>query len=90
MRKLRREEYDLIIYLLRQTPDTRHLFDQLEESMVEEMDDGGMGSLTFVRNDKTEQRIGHMIGEVSLFDKDEVPVSFAVILDSDGSVLNFV
>ena len=86
MRRLRKKEYDLIIYLLRQTPTTEHLFDQLEDSMVEEMDDGGMGSLTFVRNDKTEQRIGHMIAEVSLFDKDEVPVSFAIIVDSDGDL----
>ncbi len=86
MRRLGKDEYDLIVYLLSQTPNTEDLFDQLEDSVVEEMDDGGMGSLTFVRNDKAEQRIGHMIAEISLLDKDKVAVSFAIILDGDNDL----
>ena len=85
-RKLRKVEFDLIKYLLKDNPISLHIIDKLPTMLVEEMDDGGMGSLTFVRNDKTDQRIGHMIAEVSLFDKDEVPVSFAIILDSDGDL----
>ncbi|MBS1520706.1 MAG: hypothetical protein JST50_06910 [Bacteroidetes bacterium] len=86
MRRLRKEEHDLIEYLLRQTPNTEHLYDQLEDCVVEEMDDGGMGSLTFVRNDKKEQRTGHIVAEISLLDKDNVATSFAVILDRENDL----
>jgi hypothetical protein len=85
-RKLKKAESDLIEYLLKENPSAIHIINKLPTMLVEEMNDGGMGSLTFVHNDKTEQRIGHMIAEVSLFDKDEVPVSFAIILDSDGDL----
>ncbi len=86
MRKLRKEEYDLIIYLLRHMPNTEDLIDQLEDSTVEEIDDGGMGSLKFIRNDKSVQKFGKMAAEISLLDKDKVPVSFAIMLDTDGNL----
>jgi hypothetical protein len=86
MRRLRKCEYDLIVHLLNETPNNQYLIPMLRDSMVEELNDGGMGSLTFIRNDKPLQRIGNMIGEISLLDKDKVPVSFAILLDSDGDL----
>ena len=52
---------------------------------VEEMDDGGMGSLRFVRA-KQNRRLGEVIAEIQYQDEDGVPVLVSLNLDDDGEL----
>lgn len=85
MRKLRQEEYDLIVFLLKNKLKFVHLINGLSEQLVEEMDDGGMGSLRFV-SPKTQRRFGQEIAEATFPDEDNIPVSFAINLDEGGDL----
>ncbi|MGI4729889.1 MAG: DUF6984 family protein [Janthinobacterium lividum] len=84
MRNLKKEELDLIVAILKGKENTDELIEQLPYIMVEEMNDGGMGSLKFVSS--TEKGFGKAIGEITLSDSDGVPVSFTVNLDKQGNL----
>ena len=86
MRKLSKAEYDLIVHLLKYTPDNQHIIDKLPSMLVEEMNDGVMGSLKFLYDNKSQQRFGKQIAEISLLDKDGVPISLAINLDIEGNI----
>jgi hypothetical protein len=84
MRSLKKEEHDLIVYLLKDNPDTLNLIDELPNLFVEEMNDGGMGSLKFLFNDNNKRRVGKEIAVITLLDVDGIPLSVEVNLDEDG------
>ncbi len=53
--------------------------------MVEEMDDGGMGSLRFLSK-KSNRKFGREVAQISVMDQDNIPVSFSVFLDEDDDI----
>ena len=59
----------------------------LPESLVEEMQDGNMGSLRFVTLEYPDRRYGSMIVEAEFTDADGVLVSVALNLDDRGNLL---
>ena len=58
----------------------------LEPALVEEMNDGGMGSLRFLSRPKAERRFGAMVAEAEFYDEDGVVVSAAVNVDQWGDL----
>jgi len=86
MRKLKTEELDLILSLLKDKASNKAIIDNLHNRMVEEMDDGGMGALLFLSDNEENRTFGEEIAEISLLDSDGVPVSFALYLDNEGDV----
>jgi hypothetical protein len=85
-RKLRKEEADLIAAIVRNTPKGKEIVQSLSERLVEDMPDGGMGSLRFKAGDDRERRFGRKIGEAEFTDEDGILVSAAVNLDSNDEL----
>jgi hypothetical protein len=86
MRLLKKEECNLIEYLLKNMPDFKHLLQDLPDLVVEEMNDGGMGSLRFLSKTGEKRIMREEIAEISLLDLDGIPVSFSVNLGTDGEL----
>jgi hypothetical protein len=84
LRKLRKEEVDLIAAMARNSPDADELLRSLSERFVEDMKDGGMGSLRFKDTDNRERRLGKKIAEAEFTDEDGIPVSAVLNLDDKG------
>ncbi|PWC42366.1 hypothetical protein TSO221_21870 [Azospirillum sp. TSO22-1] len=62
------------------------LIDDLANCVVEEMNDGGMGSLSFVNETTPHLRFGQEIGEADFDDADGVLVSVTLNLDQNGDL----
>jgi len=79
-RKLKSQERELVALLLCHCPEgTRFLFD-LNERVVREMTDGGMGSLRFLSD--REQRVRHRaLSKAEFCDSDGVVVSVELTTD---------
>ncbi|MCK1651415.1 hypothetical protein IVA88_08165 [Bradyrhizobium sp. 149] len=78
-RPLTSKERDLVSYILGQySPLPGHL------ELVEEMNDGGMGSLLFAGS--ADRRFGKCIGEAEFDDADGVLVSVALNVDQRGEL----
>lgn len=58
----------------------------LESVLVEEMDDGGMGSLRFVGGPNEERRLGATVAEAEFRDEDGVYVSATISVDHSGQL----
>ena len=86
MRPLKKEEHDLIVALLNDKPGTLNLINQLPNLLVEEMNDGGMGSLKFWSNDIKKRKMGSEISTITLLDIDGIPLSIAINLDEEGNL----
>jgi hypothetical protein len=86
MRPLKKEEYDFILAFLKDTPDTSRLIDTLPDLMVEEMDDGGMGSLKLLCGNNNKRRMGKDIARIDLFDVDGIPLSITLNLDEQENL----
>lgn len=80
-RPLRIEEESLVRALLEHVKASEHLLQQLEGALVQDMDDGGMGSLAFAG--KEDRSLGRCIAEAEYVDCDGVPVSIALNVDQD-------
>ena len=78
-RPLTPEERDLIVYILGQSSPLNGRF-----HLVEEMNDGGMGSIRFVGS--PDRRLGRCVGEVEFYDSDGVTVSVALNVDQRGEL----
>jgi hypothetical protein len=85
-RKLRAEEIGLIAALVRNNPDANKFLNSLPTLLVEDMKDGGMGSLRFKSEADRARRFGTKIAEAEYTDADGVPVSAAVNLDDHGEL----
>jgi hypothetical protein len=80
-RPLTLKERDLVVFILGQSsPLHGHL------NLVEEMNDGGMGSLRFVGS--ANRRLGACVGEAEFDDADGVTVSVALNIDQRGELLS--
>ena len=85
-RKVRKEEMDLITAIARHSPKSNELLRSLSERLVEDMKDGGMGSLRFKDADNRERRLGKKIAEAEFTDEDGIPVSAVLNLDDKGQL----
>lgn len=83
-RSLRAEEATLIRSMLEANKDSAALMRQLDIAMVEDMLDGGMGSLRF-SSDETHS-LGAVVAEADYIDTDGVPVSIVVSVDQRGKL----
>jgi len=86
MRKLKKEERDLIMFLIKDKPHSSHIIQELPEVFVEEMDDGGMGSLLFFNKERVGRKYGPTMAQIQLRDTDGVPLLISVDLDEDGDI----
>jgi uncharacterized protein DUF6984 len=83
-RPLRPEERDLISLLLSRTPNSKELQSDLIESRVMDMNEGGMGSIRFVRLDS--RHFGKELVTGQYLDSDGVLVSISVNADDQGTL----
>jgi hypothetical protein len=86
VRLLRDDEKSLLVSLIDRKPNGEALLKSLASALVEEMDDGGMGSLRFLRSDGKQQRLGGLLSEREFADSDGVPVMVAINLDDCGEL----
>jgi hypothetical protein len=85
-RKLRKEEADMITAMVRNNPKAAEILASLADRLVEDMQDGGMGSLRFRSTDHPAPRFGRQIAEAEFTDEDGILVSAAVNLDETGEL----
>jgi hypothetical protein len=78
-RQLTSKERDLVAYILRQSSPLH-----LHFGLVEEMNDGRMGSLRFVGS--ADRRFGKCVGEAEFDDEDGMLVSVALNVDQRGEL----
>lgn len=87
MRLLTKPEQDLITYLLADDPQWVHLVNKLPRLMVEEMQDGGMGSLRFLSDARDKVIMQKEIARIdSLKDIDGVYLSITINLGTDNEL----
>jgi hypothetical protein len=84
VRPLRDEEIELLRALLATSPLSETVQRDLSGWRVEEMADGGMGSLTFVQSDEDRRTYGRSVAEALYVDADGVDVTIAVDVDDKG------
>jgi len=84
-RKLKEDEIALITWMIKGTIEGSNIINTLNKLIVEEMEDGGMGSLRVVVEGKDDRLYGRDLAKVDLFDADHVPVFISVVLDDKGS-----
>jgi len=53
---------------------------------VEEMNDGGMGSLRFLTKNGEKRIFGDQIAQIQLLDVDGIPLSITVNIDQEGDI----
>jgi len=83
VRKLKEDEIALINWMINDTEEGRIILNGLEELIVEEMNDGGMGSLRVKGNEN--RLFSRELGkQFDGFDIDNVPVFISVFLDTNG------
>jgi hypothetical protein len=84
MRRLTEQEKAVVVAMVRGSSAEREILSMVDETIVQEMEDGGMGSLRFVRLTQSQPRFGRQLREASYRDDDGVSVSITVNLDQDG------
>jgi len=55
----------------------------MQHALVEDMQDGGMGSIRFIASDESEPRFGDAIAEAEYIDEDGVLVSITINIDQN-------
>jgi len=86
MRSLKNEERNLIVFMLKDIPIYKDFTYELSKSTVQEMDDGGMGSLRFLYNDGKTRKFNKEIASISILDTDGVQVNFTINVDESGDI----
>ena len=81
-RRLREDERDLIVAMLGGKSSYAELISSLEADTVEDMRDGGMGSIRFFKG----RRLGAAIAEAEYTDDDGVLVSIVLNTDANGAL----
>ncbi len=83
-RHLRTDERDLIAAMLQGKPSHAELVRTLNARTVEDMQDGGMGSIRFTDDGAAGRHLGDAIAEAEYIDADGVLVSIALNTDTSG------
>jgi hypothetical protein len=86
VRRLRNNEQTLLTELISETLQATQLLSFLADVRVEEMNDGGMGSLRFYPSDTRPRCFGEQLVEREFIDADGVPVIVAINLDNYGEL----
>lgn len=86
VRKLKGDERALLAGLIAGEPQAHQLLNSLDDAIVEEMDDGGMGSLRFCDSGGEVRRFGKQLVEREFADIDGVPVIVTINLDNQGAL----
>lgn len=86
VRSLTAEERALLTEMIANKPKAAHLLDSLPVALVEEMGDGGMGSLRFHATNDRPRCLGEQLAEREFVDIDGVPVIVAINLDDRGDL----
>ncbi|HVW96457.1 MAG TPA: hypothetical protein VHA56_10865 [Mucilaginibacter sp.] len=85
-RKLTENEISIITWIIKDTEEGKSIINHLNEILVEEMDDGGMGSLRVFKSGNDDRSYSRELGEeFKGLDIDNVPVFISVLLDTDGN-----
>jgi len=58
----------------------------LSSVLVEDMSDGGMGSIRFLKSNESERRLGKAVAKAEYTDEDGVLVSIVINVDRDGDL----
>ena len=85
-RQLTEAEIKLIERLLKDKPEAEKLLPQLRTVLVEELPDGGMGSLRFTGNNTAERKLGKEIAAEIGHDVDKVPITVSLRIDNFGEL----
>jgi hypothetical protein len=85
-RLIRPEERALAMAMLSGKYDHEDLERKLAASRVEDMQDGGMGSIRFVTEDQRKRALGKSLAEAEYIDEDGTPVSILISADDKGDV----
>lgn len=83
-RSLRDAEKALLTALLSTHPDFHRFVEEIATAKVNDMSDGGMGSVEFIA--PGERSLGATLVEADYVDSDGVPVSIAVSADDKGGL----
>lgn len=86
IRYLTEEERTLIKGLLEGNPNSETIVSKLSTLEVEDMSDGGMGSIRFVNKEKKQRSYGSTLTNTEVVDEDNIPISIAINLDTDGEI----
>ena len=84
LRDLTESERRLITKILADSNCEQSVLNQLSSAQVIELNDGGMGSLRFAREDGKKHRLGKTVSQAEFVDEDGVTVSVTINLDEDG------
>jgi hypothetical protein len=86
MRTITSIEYNFLLRVEKATGRSLEAVGLTPTICVEEMSDGGMGSLRFPSDTgpDVERRLGEVLAQGEFADEDGVPVSFTINLDSKG------
>lgn len=84
-RRLSSAEVKLISSLVRDTPEGARIIASLEDLFVEEMDDGGMGSLQVIVEGEDHRRYGGTVADMDSHDVDGMYLLISVIVDTDDN-----
>jgi hypothetical protein len=85
-RHLRPEEIALIAGMLESHPLKSKFSMQSSDYYVQDIDDGGMGSIQFLSLSQTKRKFGMRIAEVEYTDQDGVLVLVSIITDEQGEL----
>lgn len=85
-RKLRKEEADLIGAIVQDSPWAPQVVQSLPRRLVQDMADGGMGSLRFKASRRDDRRFGKEIGAVLFTDEDGIPASACLNVDNNDEL----
>jgi Iap family predicted aminopeptidase len=83
-RRLTDNEVRLLMALLEASSEWSHLLPTLADAWVQDMNDGGMGSLRFVG--EVGRHFGQTAVEASYHDADGTPVEVAIFLDQHDAL----
>lgn len=85
MRRMRQEEIFLVQRIIGKDKSLRMNLELLSNLWVEDLDDGGMGGLFFVSENK-DRSLGRDVGAEEFADKDGVKVIATLSLDNFGEL----
>ena len=71
--------------MVRDTPEGAGIIASLEGLFVEEMDDGGMGSLQVILEGEDHRRSGDVLADMDSHDVDGMYLLISVIVDTDDN-----
>lgn len=73
IRTLKPEEIKLITWMIKDKPEGTSIIEKLPDILVQEMDDGGMGSLRVLKEGEENRLYGGDLAQGDFLDSDGIP-----------------